>query len=555
MLRNNIGILLRTDPIVPSSWGDSAKPVYGVQFQIKPEALSADQLLDSVQQDLGAWVRQWYQQWKSIDIDLPEPGKPLAPLPSHLIQVSEQRATSGEAVWKLIWRYPDNRDDTLFWETTALLALADGLVEFSLILKVGSAEFEIKPAQYWLGRPRIVRSLVEKYPCSLGDRLLHGGPMALGAEDVHAYVQETLTSAGRRMPVVVVSPQGPTASCLLSPEALADLVVGMAEVVVLKDRWATYSLSDEVSKIWSCYNGAVRVYWPGFRTPRDPSFHPIYLPEDLARMSRSWKGAENSIFYRLASISVVRLTEGSLTQKAVQVCEAERAAKRKGDLDALKMAIDSGKADASLLKAKLEELQHERDEGLKVIEQLQKEVEDNRIRINELEWEVQNLRERLPKEPVLPEEAPIGDVPTALLRAEDEMGDGLIFLQSAKESAAGSRYKDPEKVFQAFEALSEVGPLYFSSKKRRESIGPLEDLFGKRGFKYASQDSPTTTGMFAEQRTFTYIGRRVLMSRHLTLGGGSRENCLQIYFEFDEKNEKVVVGYCGVHLDYAGGRT
>ncbi len=527
------------------------KPVYGVQFQITPEGVSAEQLLDSVQQHVGAWVKQWYQQWKSTEVELPEPGKPLVPFTSHSIQVSEQRAASGEAIWRLAWHYPDNRDQTLFWETTVLVALADGLAEFSLILRVGSAEFEIKPAQYWLGRPRIVRTLVEKYACSLGGRRLQNEPTILSAEDIHAYVKETLTSATRRVPIVVVSPQGPTASCLLSPDTLADLSVGLAEVVVLKDKWAAYSLSDEVSRLWSCYNGAVRIYWPGFRSSSDLMYHPIYLPEDLARMGRSWKGAENSIFYRLATVSIVRLAEGSLTQKALKVCETERAAKGRAELESLKKAIDAGRADSSLLKAKLEELQHERDEGLKVIDELGKEIEDNKARLSELEWEVQSLRERLPKEPEIPEEAPISDIPMALQRAEEEMGDTLLFLESAKESAAGSQYKDPEKVFQAFEALAEVGALYFSSKKHHESIGPLEDLFSKRGFKYAAQDSPTTVGKFAAQRTFPYVGRRVRFSRHLTLGGGSRENCIQVYFDFDEKNAKVVVGYCGVHLDYA----
>lgn len=44
------------------------------------------------------------------------------------------------------------------------------------------------------------------------------------------------------------------------------------------------------------------------------------------------------------------------------------------------------------------------------------------------------------------------------------------------------------------------------------------------------------------------------MLRHLTLGGGDRQNCLQVYFEFDRDARKVLIGYCGVHLPHAKGR-
>jgi hypothetical protein len=45
------------------------------------------------------------------------------------------------------------------------------------------------------------------------------------------------------------------------------------------------------------------------------------------------------------------------------------------------------------------------------------------------------------------------------------------------------------------------------------------------------------------------------MLRHLTLGGGDRTNCLQIYFDVDEKTKKFAIGYCGRHLPYYGMRT
>ena len=50
-------------------------------------------------------------------------------------------------------------------------------------------------------------------------------------------------------------------------------------------------------------------------------------------------------------------------------------------------------------------------------------------------------------------------------------------------------------------------------------------------------------------------GERKQMLRHITIGGGDRTNCIQIYFEPNEEKQKIEVGYCGVHLSYYNQRT
>jgi len=45
------------------------------------------------------------------------------------------------------------------------------------------------------------------------------------------------------------------------------------------------------------------------------------------------------------------------------------------------------------------------------------------------------------------------------------------------------------------------------------------------------------------------------MLKHITLGGGSRVNCLQVYFEPNDGLLKIEIGYCGRHLPYYRQRT
>ena len=116
--------------------------------------------------------------------------------------------------------------------------------------------------------------------------------------------------------------------------------------------------------------------------------------------------------------------------------------------------------------------------------------------------------------------------------------------------------RSPMELYHAIEAIHDIAMKYFKSKEKQQSLGgPLENLFRERGYKYTPHESDTTKNQFAEQRTFLYKDKKLMFEKHITLGGGSRENCLQIYFEFDEDDKKIIIGYCGPHLDYSRMRT
>jgi hypothetical protein len=81
------------------------------------------------------------------------------------------------------------------------------------------------------------------------------------------------------------------------------------------------------------------------------------------------------------------------------------------------------------------------------------------------------------------------------------------------------------------------------------SLGPLDQAFRQKvPFKYAPCESEMTMAMYGHERLFHDGEHRREIQRHLTLGGGG--NCLQVYFDFDESNGKVIIAYCGPHLSH-----
>ncbi len=534
--------------------GVPVQPIYAVQFEVRPpNGLGADAVPALVEVAVRDWVVDWYRARKSHELRLPADGGRVTPTPQDSIDITSETALRGERFWKLVWTHPDDRDDNLFWQSQCLVAHAMARTEISLILRLTSREFEIKPAGFRVVPPKVVRGLIEKFPCYLGGRRLRTSPLTLRAEDIHAFVKDTLQLPERRLPVVLISLERETDLPLAHPGRLADRLAGLAEVYVLSDRWAAYSLTDEVGKANACYDGAVRIYWPSFYTARDPGYHFVYLGERLRKLQKSQQGVEDIIFGWLRAVSVMRVVEGPVTSSAIEATRAELRHRRAAELESLKEALVAGEASQERIRAELERVQQERDAALDRIAELEDELESQKRQW--VEWQQYMNREQ--EEAQLPSEAEEPEFPTvlqALKRASVDLGRRLEVLDSAWTSAEESRYKEPEKAYRALEAIRELAGLWFD-KKKRVSVGPWEDFFRKRTFTIAMHESQTTMGRYAKERTFAHGGKKITMEKHITLGGGSRENCLQIYFEVDEPNGKFLIGYCGMHLPYAGWRT
>ncbi len=99
--------------------------------------------------------------------------------------------------------------------------------------------------------------------------------------DVAAFVDEVL-SPNRVTPQIVVSVENATRSPALDTEELAQRLTGMAAVYRLVSVHASYRLRDELtsrgmSDKFGCYNGGVRIYWPGLGASDNPYDHLLLL--------------------------------------------------------------------------------------------------------------------------------------------------------------------------------------------------------------------------------------------------------------------------------------
>jgi len=205
-----------------SRGGLHRQPVFAVQFEVKADgAAPANSVLEPISQRTVRWVEEWYSARMSMDVDLQVRGGGTNPAPSHTIMIDRKDAEGGEQTWRLLWTYPDGKDESLLWQSQALLAISGNHAEFTFILRLTSRQFEIRRAGIKVRPPRIVREIVDAFPCYLGDLRLSTKPRTLGADDIHNFVRVSLRAEDRRLPVVAVSGDRVTGLPLLDPSLLA----------------------------------------------------------------------------------------------------------------------------------------------------------------------------------------------------------------------------------------------------------------------------------------------------------------------------------------------
>ena len=177
---------------------------------------------------------------------------------------------------------------------------------------------------------------------------------------------------------------------------------------------------------------------------------------------------------------------------------------------------------------------------------LKKEIDDHQNNITELSRHYQ--RPKTTSEAEGSVETELNTVLDVLLKAEQEYSILEIF-KSAKTSAQQASYRNYQRLDSALKAVAEIGEQYFQSQRESTSMGNrLEAEFRKKGFanNYRLTESKTTKNKYGDKREFCHSDRCVQIFRHLTF---KNNNCsLQIYFEFDREQEKVIIGYCGNHL-------
>ncbi|MFP4107230.1 MAG: hypothetical protein ACLFVU_14250 [Phycisphaerae bacterium] len=524
------------------------RTVYGIQFQVQPrEGQSPSDCIVQLRDLAAQWVSTKYRQaWKTEAVPQFD-GVALEPLPGHWVRTSHQCQDECELV-SMEWDHPHDRDDSVVWVTGCTFARQARDVYAAVTIRISSTRFTIRPTRFDLGRPRLVWDALTSFDCTIGGQPVPVGHRELRAAEVSGFADDVVLSGRRALPIIMVSPDSWTEHPIVNAAALQNAVAGFAEVVKLADKWAAFKLTDKIGKELSCFNGAVRVYWPGLTLSDRPYQHPLYLANSIKYHRNHGRELKSHLFRVFAGMSAFRAGELGPIRAVRRTIEAQRD----GQLTRLREQVASGEVENSELLASLEDawneneqLKAERDRLAEQVETLGTELEAQKA--NWATYE-EYMERQEGKEEITPdseaETEEFANVLEAYERAKQDFGDNLVFLESADRSAADTPFKSPRRVYEALEALSQV------AMEWKENDGRLgrsfKDAMAQLGFDVHGV-SDTSKGKWGDDYKFIYEGERRLFEDHVTLGAGQPDTCLSIHWYRDDENLAVVIGHCGIH--------
>lgn len=496
-----------------------SRVVYAAQLRTDAEDIT------SVLEEYNNWVGQFYlRNYKTRAI---EPfGGSVDGLPDgHSIQLASA-SKDGAEVYDLDWSYVSEDDDNLVWRNLVRVAMFGGSCLFEHRVQIEAREFIIRPTPIMVGAPAVVRRLCKRGVVKFGTLALGAAPYFLSEKNIEEFLN-LLRSPERRIPIVLVTPYAGGGNPDIDSDELANALAGVAIVVEAVNQDTTWELRAELGKDLACFDGGIRIYWPGFTDSDRRERHPLFLGQWVRGRSDAATTIERLVF----SVAAEKFVPDHAAEELVQ---AAARADRRSDLPTNSDSAEWKQIAETYLRA------------LEAAEQ----------RIRELQTQVQNAKVLyVPAAEVADEPPSEGDsddpatVADAVRNAEGKC-KALIFTESARRSAADSPFMRPREVQDALELLDKVTGEWQARRRKGEPGGDVRRMLMDRGIgkRCSMHISDTTRNRYESDYTFLVDGAPTLVEPHITLGSGDAGKCASIHFQPPTDKRATVVVHVGRHL-------
>lgn len=503
--------------------------------------LAAGNGLDAAAADADAALQTWLRERVGIT-------EPAAADGTSASGSAKSRRRVMQAGHRSLIRYevqhPDRTQPRWGWRVGAWIGRDRDTSWLRCRIGVVAIDGQVVEPDLPVGRPAFVAQLLrEKQVVVDGHRL--GTPWFITSSDVGGLV-EFLLDPDRRLPVVVVSPAA-SGRPAVDPGRLADRLGGLGHVATLAARTTTFLLSDMLGVERSTFNGAVRVYWPGFTRRSAPRRHPVWLGDRVEALGLP--GLAEQLFQRIGRVSSLSLAVPDL-ERELRREQATEAARRVQE----RVADLSARRATTVVDDAAWRQEYERAAAAE--QELGRQLEDAQFRVLELEEELEAVRQAFAQvaqagaaaegnaDDADDESRPPTTVAEAVTRAQATC-QYLVFLPDAFSSASASQHKRPEQVLDDLLALDLVAGAW----QRGELACDFGTACANQGLTgYRSGISQTARQKYEDDYRRRYDDEWIMLGPHLRRGVGPVTEILRIYWYADPEERVFVIGHVGGKL-------
>jgi hypothetical protein len=456
----------------------------------------------------------------------------------------EEVSCSKGSVWR--WSMLERQTTTLF-RTFLVVCVSKEELAFFAALETGQASPVVAPIPFEAHCPHVVRDILRlPFPWKVGATRVQARKVRAFDSSTAELLGDMIEDRARALPIVAVSEYD---GFLLHPElddSLAYDLAGLAIVASMNEQ-TSWSLTNRFGREWSCFNGAIRIYWPSSQGLVNPPAHPLWTASRLLDVSQGSTEEAARLVRRLITNRIMAagsfsLAEPLVVEEVISAARTEQLEKLRKDSRSNEEKANewfelatSYSSDVATLRDKLRKMTEECD-------RLKIDVENERLMRTHAEAEA--------GEDVAPEqENPPQTLQEAVEQAKQRYSGDLVFCGDVERGIrtlhpSASR---PEKVLQYLGILASA-----ARAKRSNSLGKAVNAWLIEHGATCSPESETTRADKAAQRRRTWKDAdtaRCYDSHLKPTDSTAPDKCVRIYFDWDEGRSKFVIGWIGRHPD------
>lgn len=450
-----------------------------------------------------------------------------------------------EHVWGLRLEHSDQNDDSVRWSTEVCIRGTASTMEFSCANSIGRRGRVVAPTPHQASRPRIVPAVIKRWGAFAGFPLLAtGDELKMGAV---ADFTALLTDPRRTRPIVFISARNVDDRPVLRSEdvgKVADWLAGLAHVYVAEDRFPSLKMKDVIPPRFNCFDGSIRVYWPGLAWSDPPYRHPAWPAYEVASIQERFTHGFAQFLLGKISTPAIYLESGDAPS-----WEAIKRIQQRRRISSLSERAELGAVAEEIVREQddvIRRLQAEADEAKAEVAELRCDLEVTRQKAQQ--WQRLYLEQSRGGESTAQQAAqpPVESVADAIESAEDVFGDRLVFALNGR-----SDHEHFERPGELLEALRWLATTHYEARVGTKSCNDLDVSIRETcGWWYKPHQSKLTMKKYEREYTTQYNGKKRWLAEHIGSGSGKDpRRTIRIAFWWDKDQQKIVVGYIGQHQE------
>lgn len=444
-----------------------------------------------------------------------------------------------EDTWVIRVEDPDKTVAQRIWTTEAAVVLSTISARFSLRLIVGSPEawLDLEAAV-----PFVVRQIIEVPGLRAGNFYkVPATPVVLQTKQDLELLISALLDPGRKLPIIALSVPTEAAGQykpLFDPRELARAVAGLALVVVVPAK-LSWDLTYRFGKRLSVYEGAARVYLPGFTEDANPfGGHELVLPKPGAQNADGlkrlrWLAAIGSV--RRLELGTDVLSFAQIKLRSLEQRQAELVRSAAPERDHIAAAYEQ----IALLEEQLREAEYWQNEFSRLHAEEQERAETAEAQLRASGFRIQQLVAELKA---------AGASPDKRTKLPEKWED---FADWCDEQLAGRVQLTPQTRDQIRNAQFEDIPqaarclLWLANDYRDARM----EGAGKNLNDWAIEPGVRNAHCGSGEFDIEWQGKTWRVEWHIKNGGNTREprRCLRIYYFWDDSSQQAVIASMPAH--------